>query len=572
MEKKLLLWIGFMGWTCLSLAQNQVIQWQHTIPSVSTFSSPRVIDLNGDSIQDVVIGAGLEGLPTPAGIFAFDGNDGSILWQRYARDQVYGSPIFQDITGEGTPDVFITGRDAQFYALNGETGFEIWQFWPDTLSGSSLDSNWYNFYLPQWIPDQNRDGYRDILVSNGGDPRIVPADKNRSPGYLMALSGLDGSILRVDTMPDGQETYHSPLLVDFLQNGEWDILFGSGGETIGGSFSRVSLTEFMSNGLSNATPLLSDTTEGYIAVPSLADLNQDGVPDIIVPQLNAAIVALDGRTGQEIWRHTEAGADCYVSPTIGQFTGNATPDIFVLAAVGNWPFYQQSIKLLLDGSNGQVVWSEADYPFQMTSGNAIDWDGDGYDEVIYPKNQDIGIGSGHLVNQFFCYDFNDQLIQSFDVQREGVMVFSMPLITDLEQDQSLEMIFATHDNPLDWYDPDGFTLHRMNLNLYQDSIAWAGYQGTGGDGTYPMNLQVSVDFPEESPLLQVYPNPVRQLLFFHALGAQEIDRIEIWDSQGKQVRSADDQEVIEVNDLSPGLYAYRVYMGDQIAGGTILVQ
>ena len=69
-----------------------VIQWQTTINDISTFSSPRVCDLNQDGIKDIVLGAGLEGEPSPFGIFAFNGANGEILWQRYTRDQMYGSP------------------------------------------------------------------------------------------------------------------------------------------------------------------------------------------------------------------------------------------------------------------------------------------------------------------------------------------------------------------------------------------------------------------------------------------------------------------------------------------------
>ena len=117
----------------------QSIQWQTSISDVSTFSSPRAIDLNQDGIKDIVLGAGIEGEASPSGIFAFSGVNGEVLWQRYARDQMYGSPIFQDINQDSVPDVFITGRDAQFYAIDGKTGFAIWEFWPDN-KGIAADS------------------------------------------------------------------------------------------------------------------------------------------------------------------------------------------------------------------------------------------------------------------------------------------------------------------------------------------------------------------------------------------------------------------------------------------------
>ena len=138
-RQKLLL-LGFMAPLLLAQAQSLNLNWQTQITEVSTFSSPRAIDLNGDSIKDIVIGAGIEEAPSPKGIFAFDGVDGQILWQRYARDQIYGSPIFHDINQDGTQDVIISGRNAQLMALDGTNGFLLWEFWSDTQA-NPLDSN-----------------------------------------------------------------------------------------------------------------------------------------------------------------------------------------------------------------------------------------------------------------------------------------------------------------------------------------------------------------------------------------------------------------------------------------------
>ncbi|MEM6345379.1 MAG: hypothetical protein AAF927_15915 [Bacteroidota bacterium] len=390
------------------LAQSLPLNWQVQISEVSTFSSPRTIDLNGDSIQDIIIGAGIEDAPSPQGIYAFDGSNGQILWQRYARDQIYGSPIFADLNQDGTQDVIISGRNAQLMALDGRNGFLIWEFWSDN-QGNPLDSNWFNFYLPQWVEDQNGDSIPELIITNGGDPNINPADPERPPGYLLAINGANGTIIQVDTMPDGQETYCSPLLVDYQQIGDPYILFGSGGETVGGSLWELRLSDFIQNGLTHARALLSHPSKGFIAVPSLADLNLDGIPDIIVPQLRENLIAIDGHTKQELWRHTEPLHDFYVSPTIGQFTGDENPDIFTTASFGNWPFYQSSVRLLLDGSNGQLVWSEVGFPFQLCSGLALDWDEDGYDELIFPLNEDTASTGRYYQHQLQLFDFNDQL-------------------------------------------------------------------------------------------------------------------------------------------------------------------
>ena len=549
--------------------QSLDIRWQTSVPAVSAFSSPRVADLNGDGIQDVVVGAGIEGSPSPAGIFAFDGANGSRLWQRYARDQMYGSPIFQDITGDSIPEVFMSGRDAQLYALDGTTGFQVWEFWSD-LQGSALDSGWYNFYLPQWIPDQNSDGFQDLLITNGGDPRLGPNIQERPAGYLMVISAADGSILQVDSMPDGQETYHSPLVADLLQNGDLQVFFGSGGETVGGRYWQVALDDFMTDGLTNARALLFDQEEGYIAVPAIADLSQDGIPDLIVPQLNEHIIALEGGTGQELWRHREPGTDCYVSPAIGQFTGDPTPDVFVLASTGNWPFFQESIKLVIDGSTGQVVWSEAGFPFHMANGLALDWDEDGFDEIIYPNHvRDISQGIAYR-HQLYLYDFNDQMVVSIDSQRLGTMIFSVPQLTDLEGDHSLEMIFVVSDNSQHWYDPDGFTVYCADLPFFREQIAWGGYLGTAGDGIYPMNLQVGLSYASDPIALKVYPNPVQHRLHIQSTNGEVIRRIVLRDLQGRKLIDQRDQKEIDVSLLPPGVYSYQLWGNTHTSGGRLL--
>ena len=567
------------GWLLLLLAawsgplsgQDLPLRWHHAVPGPTTFSSPRATDLDGDGIADLVLGAGREGQPDPAGIFAFSGATGQPLWQRYARDQVYGSPLFQDITGDGVPEVFIGGRDAQFYALDGATGFLIWEFWPDSW-GSALDAGWYNFYLPQWIPDQDGDGYRDLILTNGGDPTLAPSVRDRPPGYLLALSARDGRVLQRDTMPDGQETYHSPLVVDFGGQGRLHLCFGSGGETTGGSYWRVALDSFMTSGLRSAQALLTHPGKGYIAVPSLADLNHDQRPDLIIPQMKEAIIALDGPSGQEIWRVDLPGAECYVSPTLGQFTGDPTPDAFVITSLGNWPFYQQGLKLLIDGATGAVVWTESGFPFQLTSGHAYDPDGDGYDEVLYPNGADTAATGRYYQHQFYRYDFNDSTIIPLDSPRPGLVVFSMPLLTDLDGDGQGDLIVATHDHTGDWYQPAGFSLWRFDLGPLAGLPAWGGYQGSTGNGVYALHLSLDIDPVASMPLhWRVYPNPVRETLWATLDDGQAPEGLRLCDLQGRVLRQTQHHNSLSVAGLPAGVYLLEGWLGTRRALARVVV-
>ena len=147
--------------------------WVAEFQNLGTFSSPRVADLNGDGIKDIVLGAGREEFTEcDSSVVALDGRDGKILWNVHARDQIFGSADFMDVTGDGVPEVFIGGRSAEFIAINGKSGQVVWEYFPEGDSIDSRSKGLYNFYNSQFVPDQNSDGVKDILISNGGDVTI----------------------------------------------------------------------------------------------------------------------------------------------------------------------------------------------------------------------------------------------------------------------------------------------------------------------------------------------------------------------------------------------------------------
>ena len=64
-------------------------------------------------------------------------------------------------------------------------------------------------------------------MANGGNHALPPWDTLRDPGYLMVVDALTGAVLAKDTMPDGEETYCSPVVADLMQNGNLEIIYGS---------------------------------------------------------------------------------------------------------------------------------------------------------------------------------------------------------------------------------------------------------------------------------------------------------------------------------------------------------
>jgi len=157
---KSLLLLLVLSLTSLIWGQN----WQAFTDSIPTLSSPRACDLNNDGIKDIVLGGGTDGVASNNGIMAYNGLNGNLLWKRAARNEVFGSAIFMDITNDGIKDVFMVGRQAQLLAINGANGNLLWDYFP--YNTNPADSGLYNFYNPQFIADVSGDGFQDILVAN----------------------------------------------------------------------------------------------------------------------------------------------------------------------------------------------------------------------------------------------------------------------------------------------------------------------------------------------------------------------------------------------------------------------
>jgi len=420
------------------LVQAQTQLWQTLIDTSVTFSSPRPVKLNGDSILDIVIGGGIDGSPDARGVVALDGANGNVLWEFATDDEMFASAAFGDANGDGEKDVYMGGRNGEFYAIDGQTGSMIWEFFPYP-STQAADSGWLNFYSPQIIPDQNGDLVADILVANGGDHAALPWDTMRPPGRLMILDAVTGNIIAQDTMPDGEETYCSAICIDMASTGVYSIIFGSGGEDEGGSLWRVPLTDLMNNDISGATMLIDDPVTGFIAPVSIADINYDGVYDIVSQSFSGTIYAIDGLLNTILWEVTIPGAQSSAEPIFGNFTGNQSPDVFAVLGKGSAPSYFDYYQVMIDGNTGQIAFFDSISDLHFASANAIDLDLNGRDEVILSLNYHTGT---HFEHQLKIVDFPNNSISDLSIPEAGVNLGSTPLITDLDGNGFIDFVYA----------------------------------------------------------------------------------------------------------------------------------
>ncbi|QQS29630.1 MAG: PQQ-binding-like beta-propeller repeat protein [Sphingobacteriales bacterium] len=468
----------------------QTLVWSTLVDTGTCFSSPRAGDLNNDGILDFVTGGGEEGFYRTKSITAYNGATGDILWHVAARNRIYGSAVFLDISGDGNNDVFIGGGSAEFMAINGISGEIIWEFFPEGDTVPAEDFGWYNFYSPQLIPDQDGDDLQDLLVSNGGNPAALPIDTiNRPPGNLLILSSATGDILGLAEVPDGKETYMSPLVYDFGNDGILDVIYGTGGETTHGSLWRTTVPDILAGDINASVKLIDGGPKGYIAPPSLADLTGDGTPDIIAPCYGNKLTAIDGNNGDMLWQKNLPGTETICTPAIGRFTDDHIPDVFFIYATGLAPTFFNYVTLMIDGATGQTLVQDTLPGWSLISPLAFDYNGDGFDEALVSTNQPF-MPPGPYAHQILLYDFaNDQTSTLIDIT-PGTNLGSTPWVGDIDDNGTLELVYLHNNNPMVINVNDGFVLKRYDLTAETPgNIAWGAYMGTEYDCLYDNPMQ-----------------------------------------------------------------------------------
>ena len=458
-----------------SIAQG--MKWQYFADSANIFSSPRFTDLNEDGVKDVVLGGGVEDVAITHGVFAINGESGALLWKVPTSTQIYTSALFQDISGDGIDDVFIGGRAASYYALNGATGEIIWQFFEGSAN-ESRRKGYLNFFGTQLVEDVDGDGYKDLLVTNGGDYLKAPSDEQRPTAQLMILSGATGEVINQVYMPEQRESYYAPHIYKY-KNKEF-VVFGTGGETVDGKLWQLSYKRLLKNSTKGAKVVAQDSVKGFILNSVLADITGDGHLDLMNAQMDGKLVAVNGKNKKTIWKHQFEGAECYVTPSLGYFNKDDVPDFFTIIAYGTFPQYSKFELIVIDGASGDILLQEEAGTNQFSPCVAADFNGDGIDEIVFVENvmnfgedQQLSIG-----NQVRIYDIQNKKSSFVGEKRTGMSMASSPAIVDLDGDGRYELVVATSGLGM-----GKTTIERIDLESTFQQLSWPGYLGGKENGT-----------------------------------------------------------------------------------------
>lgn len=469
------------------------VTWTKSFYQIGSQSSPRLADLNQDDILDIVIGAGTSELGfCEQGILALDGATGDTLWTQTTDAQVVGSARFLDMNGDATPDVLIGGRAGTLKALSGIDGQVLWKYEYSYEDHPILQYARYNFYNSSIVPDQDEDGIEDILAINGGNWDAAPHDmSDRWPGVLMLISSARGTILAADTMPDGAESYMSPIYFTQPDDATGYILIGSGGETQSGSLYLTTLDDLKQQELFRAKQLLSEQHHGYIAPPALVDLDQDTYLDILSVSHAGTITATSGKNLATLWSQTFEDSESSTQLTVGHFTGDKTPDVFAIINSGTWPAYTGSREIVLDGETGEIAYADSVGCIIFSNGAAADLNGDGWDEILlsvtdYDCATDFKeISSDSMSNKLMTFNFRDGQVLVIQETPKFKNIFSTPWVGDIDGDKYLDIIHCQYFHFNNIYEFIGSSMSRISTGIrIKKPLRWGAYMGSRYDGIY----------------------------------------------------------------------------------------
>jgi hypothetical protein len=287
-------------------------------------------DLNGDGIQDVVVG-------TAGGdrsVRALSGKTGTQLWVFHTNIYGNGGAVYmvdarRDFNADGIPDVLAaTGDDSnelgpkRIFLLNGATGTMIWERYALGPAFAVIS-----------VVDFTGDGVPDAVAGASNEAETT--------AYVHGINGATGSIAW-SVQPAGTSVWALAQIDDLNGDGIADVMIGS--FQGGGNYQAL-------NAATGGTLWSGSTGASLIMqLEVLGDVNNDGYNDIAIGHVSPHAAVISGLTGQYIWSQSTADNAWYLANG-GDLTGDGINDLFV------GTLYQSNAAYFINGTAGNILHS-----------------------------------------------------------------------------------------------------------------------------------------------------------------------------------------------------------------------
>jgi hypothetical protein len=377
-------------------------------------------DLNGDGILDLVVGD--VRLPSDAVRVLLGKGDGTFQPARSyttgATGDFIASVAIADVNGDGIPDLVAAAAGTSFTVKvllgKGDGSFQLAHSYPVGPQPSFVA-----------VGDFNGDGKSDLAVAN-----------SFSSNVSVLLGNGDGTF----QAPPRYDTGSFPIAAvarDLNGDGIPDLAMVVG---LGGGDSVSVLLGQAGGGFQAAVQYPVGKATGTLAV---ADVNGDGIPDLVVPTAGAAAnyaVSVLLGNGDGTFQPAVASPVGNYSRSIAlaDLNGDGFPDL-VMVHVGTSPDYSDGSVSVLLGNGDGTFQAAVDYP----AGNAPvgvavgDFNGDGVPDLAVANGNGsrtvsilLGLGNGTFaapipyavgVNPYYNYIATHSVLVVQDFNNDGIL-------------------------------------------------------------------------------------------------------------------------------------------------------
>lgn len=342
--------------------------WTQSFPKLASESPLRKADLNGDGVEDIIFGYGIdsdqasdggpektvcyssktgESVRCEGGILALNGATGATIWQRWTAFNVFSIFCNVDLNGDQRNDCVASGRGGLIIAVNGETGNLMWTLKesPEDIPENELI---IDLYTINPIRDLDGDNVIDIMAVH------VEENEATRTGHIRLISGATGKVIKSLPTPFNEEVF-VPLQMITNSDGTEQLLILTGGQNTPGGVYLTNLLNIMKkqDKTTDYRTVFRNKDSGFMAPAILTDVNLDGVPDMILSSFNSTVYAFDGRTYAPLWNFSFPSSESVTSIVPGHFDRDNITDLMVKYSTGpGFPIYYYSQTIVLNGVNG----------------------------------------------------------------------------------------------------------------------------------------------------------------------------------------------------------------------------
>lgn len=313
--------------------------WSSAIIGGSFSGPPVVADINGDGRNDVAVG-------TETGkIICALCDVGEPTWITLdVEDSLNSVPSAGDLTGDGLDD-FIFGTEAGnvyiYHGKSNKTGIKIPVHEQIVLAQGDYGSV-NSIRTPVSIGNFNRDFKKDIIVSTSLG-NLIAINSHSKEKLWMESSSITGDFLTNMYYPSVVSDFDEDQfdeVVTYTLDGRVRVIKGTGED----NNPKIILWEYP-----------PEDWEKFVSNPALADMNKDGVSDIVISGVNHGIYVINGKNGKLLWKTNFQGKNPpATTPIVADLDNDSYMDILVVRSDNNLYQYRSNVRY----PAGTILWGQ----------------------------------------------------------------------------------------------------------------------------------------------------------------------------------------------------------------------